>query len=77
MALNNSSDAFPLLTPKNEAAFASFTRLCAESDNLIWLEGLEDRDIRDGLSDPPTLLYVTRYTASIWSFLILIPTDDF
>ncbi|KAJ5134358.1 hypothetical protein N7448_000619 [Penicillium atrosanguineum] len=56
MALNNSSNVLALLTPENKASFASFAQLCAESDNLVRLEGLENQDLRDGLSDPPTLL---------------------
>lgn len=67
----------PLSCPENDVCFASFIQLCERNDIVIELEGIENRDLRDGLTDPPSLLYVIRYAGSALKFLILTSIDDF
>lgn len=76
-ALSHASNFANTLPPEIKASFESFAQLCAKSDILTRFEGLEDRDLRDGLSDPPTLLYVFGYAGSLLNFLILTSIGDF
>ncbi|KAJ6001571.1 hypothetical protein N7499_002526 [Penicillium canescens] len=44
------------IPPEHEDSFASLTRLCDDHNLLNQKDGHETRDLRDGLSDPSTLL---------------------
>ena len=76
-ALSHASNFANTLPLERKDSFVSFAQLCAESDVLTRFEGLEDRDLRDGLSDPPTLLYVFCYAGSMLNFLVLTSIGDF
>ena len=55
MAIDQS--AKPGNPTEHEASFKAFTAACTKQNLLSRPESLESRDLCDGLSDPPTLLY--------------------
>lgn len=64
------------IPPEHEASFKAFTQSAQEKGLLDRPESLESRDLCDGLSDPPTLLYVMYMKSSLF-LLVLTPLGDF
>lgn len=73
MAANQPNIGIP---PEHEASFKTFTQSTEEKGFLTRPESLESRDLCDGLSDPPTLLYVMCTKFGLF-LLVLTALGDF
>lgn len=62
---------------EHEASFEAFTQSTQEKGLLDRPESLESRDLCDGLSDPPTLLYVMYTKSSLFLLVLTNPTRRF